>query len=132
MRIESWIKPLALAAALLAPGATLAVETGDITLTEGYVDPQSGVRVDKVVKDPQSGLETITLSVPRKYGEIDEIIVRGRREREELKQRRKYEKVNDPARDYYGYVVYLGERQDVPVRLYMDARQQEPGAITPP
>jgi hypothetical protein len=120
-----------LGAALVAAAAVCAgpTETGEIRLEEGFVDPQSGVRVDKVVTDPATGAQEVRLAVPRGTEPIDEVVVTGRRPDDKpLIQMAPHKFVADYEHDYYGLVIYLGKRENVPVRLYLDSRQQKPGS----
>jgi hypothetical protein len=127
---------LAAVLAMALAGATAVcagpTETGDIRLEEGFVDPQSGVRVDSVTTDPVTGTQEVRFAVPRSADPVDEVVVTGRRpERKPLVQTLPHKFVADYEHDYYGLVVYLGKHEDVPVRLYLDSRQQKPGSIVP-
>ena len=63
--IGSKLTPLIMVGALLlglfAVVAFAGTETGEMQLEEGFVDPQSGVKVDKVVTDPTTGMQEVTL-----------------------------------------------------------------------
>lgn len=129
---------LALAIAVLlglfAVVAFAATETGEMQLEEGFVDPQSGVKVDKVVTDPATGMQEVTLAVPRTVAPapVDEIVVTARRpDRMTLPQLKPHRFVADYDNDYYGVVIFLGKRESLPLRLYLDARQTTPGVAPP-
>jgi hypothetical protein len=134
------------ALACAATAVAAPTETGDIRLEEGFVDPQSGVRVDKVVTDPATGMQEIHFAVPRPEpatgveqgagadtGAIDEVVVTGHRPERKftLPQLKPHEFVRDYDHDHYGLVIYLGKHESVPLRLYMDSRQADP-RTTPP
>lgn len=119
-----------LTAALALP--VLAAETGDVELREGYIDPDTGVRVTRIVDNPDTGLREIHFAVPREHGPMEEVIVTAKRPSGELiPQLRPHEFVDDFDHDHYGLVIYLGKNQTLPFRLFMDARQHEPGEIRP-
>ena len=128
-----------LAALLLAtlPWAGLhATETtAELQLEKGYVDPQSGVKVEEITSDEAAGTQEIHLAVPRSSGPIDEVIVMGRRPESkslvELLQSVPHRFVSDYDHDYYGLVIYLGRKETLPIRVYMNSAQHQPGAITP-
>ena len=121
-----------LAGILLATSAS-GLETGELELREGYVDPVSGVKVEKIVVSDEDGLQEITLSVPRENGPIEEVIVTAPRlHSKPVQQKKAYTFVDDYDNDRYGLILYLGKEQRVPIRLFMDARQQQPGDIGEP
>lgn len=133
--MRRFIPPFALAVLLCAAGAR-ATETGEVRLEEGFVDPSSGIRVERVVPDPATGGREVTLAVPRAPGtveEVEEVVVTAERPRRmRLPQLKPHRFVSDYEHDYYGLVVYLGKHEDVPVRFYLDARGQTPGALPEP
>ena len=120
---------------LLAGAAARAVETGDVTLEEGFVEPQSGIRVERIVARPGSDIQEVHLAVPRASvsdGAVDEVVVTAERPRRmTLPQLKPHQFVADYEHDYYGLVVFLGKHENVPVRFYLDARQQAPGTVVP-
>lgn len=126
----------ALMFAALFPISVLATETtAELELQEGYVDPQSGVRVEKITPDATAETQQILLAVPRSSGPIDEVVVMGKRPEStnlvELLQSVPHRFVNDYDRDYYGLVIYLGRKETLPIRLYLNSAQHDPGAIVP-
>ena len=126
----------ALAFAALFPLGVLGAETtADLELQEGYVDPQSGDRVDKITPDETAQTQQILLAVPRTSGPIDEVVVMGKRPEStnlvELLQSVPHRFVNDYDHDYYGLVIYLGRKETLPIRLYLNSAQHDPGAIAP-
>jgi hypothetical protein len=125
---------VALLLGLFAVFAFAATETGEMKLEEGFVDPQSGVKVDRVVTDPATGMQEVTLAVPRGVAPepIDEIVVTARRpDRVTLPQLKPHRFVADYDNDYYGLVIFLGKRENLPLRLYLDSRQGAPGTVSP-
>lgn len=122
-------------AGLLFAQAAAAIETGEIRLEEGFVEPHSGVRVEKIVNDAATGMQEIHLAVPRAAvpeEAVEEVIVTAERPRRmTLPQLKPHRFVADYAHDYYGLVVFLGRHESVPLRFYLDARQDAPG-VPPP
>lgn len=95
-----------------------ALETGDLPLKEGYIDPATGVRVEKVVISEQDQSQTVTVSLPQSAGTIDEVVVTAPKEKAPIKQKKRFELLNDYEHDRYGLVIYLDRRQNLPLRLY--------------
>lgn len=95
-----------------------ALETGDLQLKEGYVDPSSGLRIEKVVVSEQDQSQTVTISLPQSAGTIEEVVVTAPREKAPIKQKKRFELLNDYEHDRYGLVIYLDRKQDLPLRLY--------------
>jgi len=124
-----------LAASLLLCCAVLGVnadETIDLELEEGYVHPGSGVRVDRIIVSPDGSEQEIRLAVPRSSGTVEEVLVTAPRLKGiTLPQLRPHEFVRDYDNEYYGLVIYLGRRENVPIRLYLDSRQHQPGDVQP-
>ncbi len=103
------------------------LETDDINLEVGHVDVKTGVRVTKVVHSPDEGLREVHLSLPRYTDDIETVVVRAKNlQRQTVVQRRPYELVDDYDNDRYGLILYLDEDHKLPLRLYLDARQQRP------
>jgi hypothetical protein len=103
------------------------LETDDINLEVGHVDVKTGVRVTKVVHSPDEGLREVHLSLPRYTDDIETVVVRAKNlQRQTVVQRRPYELVDDYDNDRYGLILYLDEDHELPLRLYLDARQQRP------
>lgn len=122
----------ALAATLLLALPAIAQETADVELKEGYVDPQSGVKVEEIEVLPGQEVQAVRLAVPRSGEPIEEMVVTAqRRSGETVLQLKPHEFVRDYDRDYYGLVIYLGKNETLPLRLFMDSRQQRPGPIQP-
>jgi hypothetical protein len=124
-----------LAASLLLCCAALGVhaqESIDLELEEGFVHPGSGVRVDRIIVSPDGNEQEIRLAVPRSAGPVEEVLVTAPRLKGiTLPQLRPHEFVRDYDNDYYGLVIFLGRKENVPIRLYLDSRQQRPGDLQP-
>lgn len=124
-----------LLAGLLGAHAALALETGEVRLEEGFVEPRSGVRVEKIVNDPATGMQEIHLALPRAAvpeETVEEVIVTAERPRRiTLPQLKPHRFVADYEHDFYGLVVFLGKHESVPLRFYLDARQSAPGTVRP-
>lgn len=106
----------------------LGAETADIELREGYVDPKSGVKVEKIYVSPDQEFQEITLSVPSKAGPIETVVVTAPRLREKtVPQKKAYTFVKDFDHGRHGLILYLDKDQNVPLRIYMDSNQYQPG-----
>jgi hypothetical protein len=122
----------ALAAALVLALPALAQETADVELKKGYVDPRSGVKVEEIVVLPEQNMQAVHLAVPRSGEPVEEMVVTARRPSgETVLQLKPHEFVRDYDHNYYGLVIYLGKHESLPLRLYMDAAQHNPGPIEP-
>lgn len=130
-----WRKQGLLLAGWAFAQAATAIETGEIRLEEGFVEPRSGVRIEKIVDDAATGMQEIHLAVPRAAvpdEAVDEVVVTAERPRRiTLPQLKPHRFVADYAHDYYGLVVFLGKHESMPLRFYLDARQDAPG-VPPP
>lgn len=95
-----------------------ALETGDLQLKEGFIDPSSGLRIEKVVVSEQDQSQIVTVSLPQSAGTIDEVVVTAPKEKAPIKQKKRFEWLKDYEHDRYGLVIYLDRKQDLPLRLY--------------
>ncbi len=104
---------------------TQAQETDPLTITEGYVEKKLGTKVEKVVIQDGTGVQEVTISVPKQRvdGEIEEVVVTAEAPGKSSAQTRipqvkPYEFIKDYDHDHYGLVIYLGKDLKVPLRLY--------------
>jgi hypothetical protein len=93
-------------AALLAFPA-LALETGNLQLKEGYIDPSSGLRIEKVVVSDKDQAQVVTVSLPQSAGTIDEVVVTAPEDKTPIKQKKRFEWLriyfaNEQANDQAG------------------------------
>ena len=127
----STLRPLVFAvlATLLPAMSVMALETGDLDLKEGFTDPTSGVKVEKVVITGKDEIQEITVSVPQSAGSIEEVVVTAPREksRTTVIQKKRFELLKDYEHDRYGLVIYLDKSQKLPLRLYFNNPQLEGG-----
>lgn len=124
------IAALLLAATPLLAGET---ETGDLEQKPGFVDAKTGVRIEEIVVSPSEDVKEVHLTVPGSAGPIEEVIVRAQApKRRDVEQKRHYTFRHDLEHDNYGLVIYIGKHEDVPLRLYMNSRQQRPGEMPKP
>jgi hypothetical protein len=114
---------LAPIAALLLALPALALETGELQLKEGYVDPASGLRIEKVVVSEQDQTQAVTVSLPGSVGTIDEVVVTAPKDKTPVKQKKRFEWLKDFEHDRYGLVIYLDRNQGLPLRLYFANEQ---------
>lgn len=107
-------------------------QTADVELRPGYVDPASGIKVEEIVVLPEQDMQAVRLAIPRGDAAVEEMVVTARRRSgETVLQLKPHEFVRDYEHGYYGLVIYLGRNESKPLRLYLDAAQHRPGAITP-
>lgn len=120
-RLVRHAMPLALLLAL----PVCALETGELELKAGFVDPSSGVKIEKVTLSDKDQIQEVTVSVPQSAGTIDEIVVTAPREkaRTTVQQKKRFELLKDFEHDRYGLVIYLDRNQKLPLRLYFDNSQ---------
>lgn len=118
-----------IAALLFALHAT-ALETGDLQLKEGYIDPASGLRIEKVVVSEKDQSQTVTVSLPQSAGTIEEVIVTAPEDKTPIKQKKRFEWLKDFEHDRYGLVIYLDRNQTLPLRLYF-ANEQAGNNVKP-
>jgi len=104
----------------------LALETGDLPLKEGYIDPTSGLRIEKVVISDKDQTQAITVSLPQSAGTIDEVVVTAPKDKTPVKQKKRFEWLKDYEHDRYGLVIYLDNKQALPLRLYFANDQAGP------
>jgi hypothetical protein len=109
-------------AALLAFPA-LALETGNLQLKEGYIDPSSGLRIEKVVVSDKDQAQVVTVSLPQSAGTIDEVVVTAPEDKTPIKQKKRFEWLKDFEHDRYGLVIYLDQKQTLPLRIYFANEQ---------
>jgi hypothetical protein len=118
---------------LLPAMQAVAQPTGELELREGFMDPQSGVTVEKITTLPGQEFQEIYLSVPKATGELEEVIVTAPRlENKTIEQKKTYTFVRDFDHNHYGLILYLGKEVRLPIRLYLDAVQIQPGDIEMP
>jgi len=109
--------------ALVLALPSLALETGDLQLKEGFTDPSSGLRVEKVIVSEQDQTQAITVSLPQSAGTIDEVVVTAPKATDPIKQKKRFEWLKDFEHDRYGLVIYLDRNQALPLRLYFANEQ---------
>ena len=93
---------------------------------QGFIVPESDVRVESVEKDEETGLHRVEISMPTMNSPIEEVVVVGRREDKpgfslpEIP----YEIINDPDTQRSGVIFWLGKKQDFALRLnYVDGTE---------
>jgi hypothetical protein len=134
-RQQSLLQAVLFGLLVVALPARSAETAADLELKPGFVDPASGIKVEEVVVQPTSEVQEVHLAVPVATGQAEEIVVMGRRpDRKtlvEVLQQTPHRWVKDYDSNYYGLVLYLGSKETLPIRLYLDPEQQKPGAIQP-
>jgi hypothetical protein len=114
---------LAAATALLLAMPALALETGALPLQEGYTDPASGLRIERIVVSEDDQTQAVTVSLPHSAGTIDEVVVTAPEDKTPVRQKKRFELLNDYEHDRYGLVIYLDRRLTVPLRIYFANEQ---------
>ena len=121
---------LSMPLAVLAEGDAQPLESGWMKLVKGYRDKATGVEMKEVDSGETSDSRTITLSIPKSSinspGEIEEVVVYGRRPEKPEPLDITYEWLDDYDNDNYGLVIRLGKDSNWPIRLYIDS---SPGYI---
>jgi hypothetical protein len=121
---------LAPIAALLLSLPVAALETGDLQLKEGYIDKASGLRIEKVVVSDKDQIQAVTVSLPQSAGTIEEVVVTAPSDKTPIKQKKRFEWLKDFEHDRYGLVIYLDQKQALPLRLYF-ANEQAGNNVKP-
>ncbi|MFT5889174.1 MAG: hypothetical protein ACI9BO_002000 [Zhongshania sp.] len=103
--------------------SAMAGETGEIQTRVGFIDEQTGAKVEAVEIGEKSGEYRVLISVPRKGDspamEIEEVLVSAPAiNAEDLPVAPRYEFVNDYSNDRYGFYVYIGKNKEYPFRIY--------------
>ncbi|MGJ8686563.1 MAG: hypothetical protein ACSHWQ_03735 [Spongiibacteraceae bacterium] len=106
---------------VLSAGAT-ASESGLIQSQVGFIDPDSGVKVEAVDKMADQPGTRVLISVPANGDapaiQIEEVLVTAPRieQREVIKPRHEF--IRDYSNGRHGYYIYLGEEKNLPFRIY--------------
>jgi hypothetical protein len=94
---------LSLALAIFPARPAVAQQTGELQLREGFRDPQSGVKVEKITSLPDQEFQEVYLSVPKANGDLEEVIVTAPRlENQLIEQKKAYTFVRDYDHNHYG------------------------------
>lgn len=117
-------------ASLILALPVTALETGDLQLKEGYIDPASGLRIEKVVVSDKDQTQAITVSLPQSAGTIEEVVVTAPEEKAPVTQKKRFEWLKDYEHDRYGLVIYLDRRHKLPLRLHF-ANEQAGNNVKP-
>jgi hypothetical protein len=119
-----------LAVALVATPVVAEEQTVEFESREGFVDAQTGARVEAVDKSFWTGKTRVLVSVPAADGkaplEIEEVLVTAKRpEKPDEESPLRYEFVNDFSNDRYGMYIYLGKDGGIPFRIYFKDTSSE-------
>ena len=116
--------------AVLAQGDAQPLQSDWMQLVKGYRDKATGVEMKEVESGATADSRTITLSIPKSSinspGEIEEVVVYGKRPDKPEPLDISYEWLDDYDNDNYGLVIRLGKNSNWPIRLYIDS---SPGYI---
>ncbi len=116
---------LAMPLAVLAEGDAPSLESDWMQLVKGYRDPATGVEMKEVEKGEGADSRTVTLAIPKsainKPGEIEEVVVIGRRPEKPEPLDISFEWVDDYDKDNYGLIIRLGKNSNWPIRLFIDS-----------
>ncbi len=117
------IRPLFSTAIALFSLACFAEPSGPLKSEAGYVDPETGVRVELVDKSFWTGKTRVLVSIPASPGkeaiEVEEVLVTAKSpEQDKTELPLRYKFVKDYSADRYGMYIYLGEEAEMPFRIY--------------
>lgn len=132
-KYRAWELITSLVLVLLFTGAyvpaTLA-ESDVLELKEGSQGNLIGVRVEDVHIDKDQKLKQVTVSIPKATGPIEEVVVTAPRLDspgldKPVFQLKPYTFIKDYDNDRYGLIIYIGENNRLPFRLYFNGEPQE-------
>jgi hypothetical protein len=106
----------------------VALEESVLELREGFEDTQSGARVERIDIDSNDHSKTVTVSIPKSAGEIEEVIVSApalEPVKKPKKQSYPFKFIKDFDNDRYGLVIFVGPKHDFPVRLYFAGEPEQ-------
>jgi hypothetical protein len=116
---------LSIPLAVLAEGEAQPLQSDWMDLVKGYRDPATGVEMMKVEDGEGADSRTVTLAIPKsavnKPGDIEEVVVIGRRPEKPEPLDISFEWVDDYDKDNYGLVIRLGRNSNWPIRLFIDS-----------
>lgn len=106
-----------------------ASETDLLEQKEGFQGKVMGARVESVSIDEKDKVKQVTVSIPKESGPIEEVIVTAPRldkpKREKpIFQMKPYKFIKDYEGDRYGLIIYLGEDNELPFRLYFSGEPE--------
>lgn len=106
------------------PAFAAEVQTEWIAPREGFTESGVGARIKSIEALPADEGQRVTIEIPRSAvaeGEIvQEIIVTAQRpDKTESPVSVRHEWVADYENDYYGLVLYLGSKEQTPLRIYL-------------
>lgn len=107
-----------------------ALETDLLEQKEGYQGKILGARVEEVSVVEGERIKQLTVSIPKSNGPIEEVIVTARRldstDREKpIFQMKPYTFIKDYDNDRFGLIIYVGENNQLPFRLYFKGEPEQ-------
>lgn len=122
--------------ACLLLGSSLAFGAGvdsDFELREGYVDSASGMKVEKVYDNPETGFQEVVVSMPGSSDRIETVVVTAPRikKSEPAPLLHSWEFVDNMDGERDGVILRLGKGGNSAVHLKLDSTSVDPGAIFP-
>lgn len=97
-------------------------ESGLIQSQVGFVDPDSGVKVEAVERMTDRPETRVLISVPAKGDapavQIEEVMVSAPRIEQRVEIKPRHEFIRDYSVERHGYYIYLGEDKNLPFRIY--------------
>jgi hypothetical protein len=89
-----------------------------MTPEAGFIDPESGSKVEEVSATPDKNIYRVTISIPKVDTPIEEVVVIGRKEdKPEFKLPVEYEIINDLDKDRSGIILYMGTDREFALRI---------------
>lgn len=106
------------------PSFAADLQTEWIAPHEGFTEPGIGARIKSIETLPADEGQRLTIEIPRSAmteGEVvNEVIVTAQRpDKTESPLSVRHEWVADYEKDYYGLVLYLGNKEQLPLRIYL-------------
>lgn len=94
-------------------------KTDLLELKVGSTDQKTGAKIEKIVVNTEESLREVTISIPAKAGQIEEVVVTSSTPKNKpVKQIKPFKFLKDYEHDRYGLVIYLGKNEELPLLFY--------------
>ncbi len=113
-----WILGLTLFA-ISTMALALETKTDLLELKVGSIDEKTGAKIEEIAINETENLREVTISVPAKTGQIQEVVVTSSApKKNSVKQIKPFKFLKDYEHDRYGLVIYLGKNEELPLLFY--------------